>query len=132
MKKLTAILNINILPIEYNSCSKTICVWQAVAMDPRKFHPGPPCLIFLCLVGGPPLKLPWGEPPAVWATSSLLLSLGTPHAVCLCQRPTQFNISNTLSLACFINVNFFLRSSNLHNFAIISVGCYGVKKYLND
>jgi hypothetical protein len=35
-------------------------VWQGVAMDSLKFHPGLPCLTLLCPAGGPPLKWPHG------------------------------------------------------------------------
>jgi hypothetical protein len=31
-------------------------VWQEVAMDSLKFHPGPPCPTILRPVDGPPLK----------------------------------------------------------------------------
>jgi hypothetical protein len=31
-------------------------VWQGVAMDPLKFHTGPPCPTLLCPAGMPPLK----------------------------------------------------------------------------
>jgi hypothetical protein len=33
-------------------------VWQGVAMDSLKFHPGPPCPTLLRPAGGPPLKRP--------------------------------------------------------------------------
>jgi hypothetical protein len=33
-----------------------IGVWQGVAMNSLKFHPGPPCHTLLCPVGGPHLK----------------------------------------------------------------------------
>jgi hypothetical protein len=34
-------------------------VWQGVAMDSLKFHPGPPCQTLLIPAGGSPLKLPY-------------------------------------------------------------------------
>jgi hypothetical protein len=33
----------------------TMGVWQGVAMDSLKVHPGPPCPTLLCPAGGPPL-----------------------------------------------------------------------------
>jgi hypothetical protein len=36
-------------------------VWQGVAMDSLKFHQGPPCPSLLRLMGGPPLKRPYGR-----------------------------------------------------------------------
>jgi hypothetical protein len=39
-------------------------VWQGVAMDSPKFHPGLPCPTLLCPVGGPPLKRPYQDSTA--------------------------------------------------------------------
>jgi hypothetical protein len=36
-------------------------VWQGVAMDSRKFQPGPPCQTLLCHVGWPPHNGPYGR-----------------------------------------------------------------------
>jgi hypothetical protein len=35
-------------------------IWQGVAMDSPKFHPGLPCLTLLHLADRPPLKQPHG------------------------------------------------------------------------
>jgi hypothetical protein len=60
-------------------------VWQGVAMDSLKFHPGPPCPTHLRPAGGPPLKRPYirfrGGPPALRVVCSRLLPFWTPHAV---------------------------------------------------
>jgi hypothetical protein len=48
-------------------------VWQGVALDSLKFHPGPPYPTLLRSAGGPPLKWPSGH----------LLHLWTLHAACL-------------------------------------------------
>jgi hypothetical protein len=57
-------------------------VWQEVAMDFLKFHPGSPCPTLLRPVGGPPLKRPYGRfrggPPSGRAACSRLLALRTP------------------------------------------------------
>jgi hypothetical protein len=57
-----------------------IGVWQGVAMDLLRFHPGPPCPTILCPAAGPPPKQPYGcfrgAPPAGLAglrSSSTLL-----------------------------------------------------------
>jgi hypothetical protein len=65
-------------------------VWQGLAMDSLKFHPGPLYLTFLSPAGGPPLKRPYsrfrGGSPARQAACGHLLPLWTPHAVRLwCQ-----------------------------------------------
>jgi hypothetical protein len=38
-----------------------IGVWQGVAMDSLKFHPGPPCHTLQLAAGGPPLKRPYSR-----------------------------------------------------------------------
>jgi hypothetical protein len=48
-------LNIN------HTNEKNIGVWQGVAMDSLKFHPGLPCPTLLCPVGGPSLKRLYGR-----------------------------------------------------------------------
>jgi hypothetical protein len=63
-------------------------VWQWVALDSLKFHPGPPCPTFLYPSGGAPLKWPYGcfrgDPPAGLAACGRLLPLGsTPYAYVL-------------------------------------------------
>jgi hypothetical protein len=40
---------------------KCMDVWQGVAIDSLKFHPGLPCPTFPCPAGGPPLKRPIQE-----------------------------------------------------------------------
>jgi hypothetical protein len=63
-------------------------VWQAVAMDSLKFHPGLPCLTLLSPADGPPHKRPygrlWGGPPTGRAACGRLLPPWIPHAVRLC------------------------------------------------
>jgi hypothetical protein len=54
--------------------ARLVGVWQGVAMDSLKFHPGLPCPTPPCPAGGPPLKRPGV------ATCGHLLSLWTPHA----------------------------------------------------
>jgi hypothetical protein len=41
----TTVLRVSLLPM---------CVWQGVAMESLKSHPGPPCPILLCPAGGHP------------------------------------------------------------------------------
>jgi hypothetical protein len=61
-------------------------VWQGVAMDSLKFHPGPACPILLNPDGSDPLKRPYGlfrgGPPAGLAASGHFLPPWTPHTVC--------------------------------------------------
>jgi hypothetical protein len=72
--------------------SKPIGVWQGVAMDFLKFHPGSPCLTLLHSAGGPPLKQPYGHfrggLPVGWVAYGRLLPLWTPHAVRLLANPS--------------------------------------------
>jgi hypothetical protein len=60
-------------------------VWQGVAMDSLKFHPGPLCPTLLCPVGEESLKQPYGrfrgDPPARWAVCGCLLPFWIPLAV---------------------------------------------------
>jgi hypothetical protein len=60
-------------------------VWQGVAMDSLKFHPGPPWPTLLRSAGGPPLKRHHGHlsggPPAGRLACGCLLPFWTPHAV---------------------------------------------------
>jgi hypothetical protein len=71
----------------------SIGVWQRVAMDSLRFHPGPPCPTFLCPADGPPPKRPYScfgrVPPAALVTCGRLLPFWTPHAVRLCLRPNR-------------------------------------------
>jgi hypothetical protein len=55
------------------SSLRIIGLWQGVAMDSLKIHPGLLCPTLPCPVGGPPLKRPW-IPHAVrlWLWSRLL------------------------------------------------------------
>jgi hypothetical protein len=54
-------------------------IWQGVAMDSLKFHPGPLCRTLLRPAGGIPPKRPTGQ-----VACSHLLPFWTPHAVRLC------------------------------------------------
>jgi hypothetical protein len=47
--------------IKMNGIPATMFKWQGVAMDPLKFHTGPPCPTLLCPVGRPPLKQLYGR-----------------------------------------------------------------------
>jgi hypothetical protein len=66
-------------------------VWEGVAMDSLKYHLGLPCPTFLCSVGGPPLKRPYGHFRGHlytgWAPCGRLLPIWTPHAVRLWPPP---------------------------------------------
>jgi hypothetical protein len=66
-------------------------VWQGVAMDSLKFHPGLPCFTLLRPVGGPLLKGPYslfrGGLPAGRVECAHLLRLWTPQAARLCHHP---------------------------------------------
>jgi hypothetical protein len=63
-------------------------VWQGVAMDFLKFHPGPLCPTLLCPAGGQPLKRSYScfssVAPAGQAACGHLLPPWTPRAVRLC------------------------------------------------
>jgi hypothetical protein len=58
-------------------------VWQGVAMDSIKFHPGLPCPILLRPAGGSPLNRPygcfWGGPPAERAAVFYPFGHPTPY-----------------------------------------------------
>jgi hypothetical protein len=73
---------------------KCMGVWQGVAMDSLKFHPGPLCLTLLRPAGRLPLKQHYGcfrsGPPAGRATCGRLLPVWTPHAIRLCLDFTRF------------------------------------------
>jgi hypothetical protein len=60
-------------------------VWQGVAMDSPKFHPGPPCPTLLRPAGGPLLKRYNGRfrggQPTRQAACGRLLPLWSPHAL---------------------------------------------------
>jgi hypothetical protein len=66
----------------------TIDVWQGLAMESLKFHPGQPCPTFLRPAGGLPLKRPygpfWGGPAAGRVACGRILPFWTPQAVRLC------------------------------------------------
>jgi hypothetical protein len=63
-------------------------VWQGMAMDSLKFHPGPPCPTLPRLAGEPTQKRPngrfMGGLAARRASCGHLLPIWTPHAVRLC------------------------------------------------
>jgi hypothetical protein len=68
----------------------TMGIWEGVAMDSLKFHPGPPpCPTLLRPAGGPPLKLLYGcfkgSPPTGLSSTPL-----DTHAVRLYKLPNQF------------------------------------------
>jgi hypothetical protein len=82
----------------------TVGVWQGVAMDSLKFHPGPPCPTLLRPAGGPPPKRPYsrfgGGPPAERAACGHLLPPWIPlpvRACCLDGRPQGFNFTHISS-----------------------------------
>jgi hypothetical protein len=60
-------------------------VWQGVATDSLKYHPGPPSLTLLRPAVEPPLKRPFGRfrggPPTGWVACGCLLPFWTPHVV---------------------------------------------------
>jgi hypothetical protein len=75
---------------------KSMGVFQGVAMDALKYHPGPPCPTLLHPAGRSPLKRPNGRfrggLPAGQAACNRLLPFWTPHDVGLC-----FSVSVCLS-----------------------------------
>jgi hypothetical protein len=64
---------------------KAMGVWQGVAMDYLKFHPGLPCPSLQRPAGRPPLKRPYGRLKGGLPTGRVdcgrLLPLWRPHAV---------------------------------------------------
>jgi hypothetical protein len=62
-----------------------IGVWQGVAMDSLKLHPGPPCPTLLRPAVAPPPKRPYDRfgagPPAERAACGRFLSPSIPHVV---------------------------------------------------
>jgi hypothetical protein len=67
---LSICLSVCLPPLGVSLSLSLIGLWQWVAMDSLKFHPGPPCPTFLRPVGGPPPKRPYacflGGLPAVF------------------------------------------------------------------
>jgi hypothetical protein len=77
-------------------------VWQGVAMDSPKSHPGSLCLILLCPAGELPLKQPYGRFRSDLAAGRVacgrLVPLWTPHAI----RLRQLQISAFLVLVAMV------------------------------
>jgi hypothetical protein len=79
--------NLTTLPTSSTDPSPVLIgVWQAVALDSLKLHPGP---TLLRPVGGPPTSR--GGPPTGQAACSRLLPPWTPYAVRLCPSPSSFH-----------------------------------------
>jgi hypothetical protein len=66
---------------------RDVGVWQGVAMDSLKFHPGSPCPTLLRPADGPSLRWSYecfrGGPPVGRMACGHLLALWIPHALSL-------------------------------------------------
>jgi hypothetical protein len=121
-----------------------IGIWQGVAMDSLKFHPGSPCLTVLCPADRQPLKRPYsrfrGGLPTGWADCCRLLTpLDTARSTPM--FPDERKPKNSVKVRnsnLYFLISFFSPSS-FHflfclskNFALVFIFIVTIGKKKND